>query len=82
MVNRYQLESFRKDNKIIRLRRNNDESREQFLLRAHFIRNNLARDELKRLIDISYIFLNKYYFKQKFNSDIDKMMSKYDCTII
>jgi hypothetical protein len=82
MVNRYQLESFRKDNKIIRLRRNNDESREQFLLRVHFIRNNLARNELTRLIDLSYIFLNKYHFKQKFNSDIDKMMGKYDCTII
>ena len=76
------MESFRKDDMIVQLEHNNDESREQFLIRANFVLNNLEKAPIERLVEVSYVFLNKYHLKQKFSKAVDKMLEKYDCTVI
>jgi len=75
-------EIFEINNSMIVLNKDVGETREQFLIRAHFVVRNISKDELSSVINMSYLFLNSKIFGNKYDKTVENKLSKYDCSII
>jgi hypothetical protein len=78
-------ESFNKDDKIVLLTKDNGEGREHFLIRVHFILRNLDNNninDINKLVNKSYLYLNKIILNQTFDKNIEVKLDQYDCSII
>jgi hypothetical protein len=75
-------EVFEINNSMVILNKDVGETREQFLIRAHFIVRNISKDELSSVINMSYLFLNIKFFENKYDQTVENKLSKYDCSII
>ena len=73
-------EVFEKDGKIIIINKDIGECRTTFLMRAHFILRNLEVSDISTIIKKSYLYINMYVRKQKFNSSVENSLKEYDCS--
>lgn len=65
---------------MILLEKDPGESRSDFLTRGQFVLDNIGNDSINNLINKSYLFVNIYNHKNKYNSEIEKRLCKnYDC---
>ena len=67
---------------MIILKKDNGESRENFLTRGHFIVRNIDRADINTLTNVSRLYINVYIHGQTFGSKVEKELEKYDCSVI
>jgi hypothetical protein len=74
-------EVFEKDGEIIVINKDIGECRTTFLIRAHFILRNLNISDIDTIVKKSYLYINIYVHKQKFNSNVENSLKGYDCSL-
>ena len=75
-------EIFEINNTMIVLDKDVGETREHFLIRAHFVMRNINKDELSLVTNMSYLFLNSKIFGNKYEQAVETKLNNYDCSII
>lgn len=74
-------EIFSVGDEFIILNKDKSETREHFLLRAHFIIRNINNGTLPALVNMSHLFLNNKILKNRYGKTIEDNLNSYDCFI-